>query len=261
MEEYDASYLDELRELFKNAKTEIRYRWENISGRYNQSWNTLKTVDLVDKYQRGVGFNGSEQSEFSGICSLGDSSLIECYGKYGTEGTQLSAYDICVLCSKFEHFNKPVTKALRFSNIDPSLDSSERYDPARYSIARPDFIVDAFSDAIDYREQNAYVYFITDGHYIKIGKAKSIKKRLDSMQVGNAKELKIMYAIPTNTERGATAIEGFLHNTYCNYRTRGEWYNIKWLIDTKAWENAFSVTRTDEFYEDSEEGKEVRTWR
>lgn len=235
---YGEHTVEELIEHFKNMKVSTEHEWEKMEGRYSQSWNLLETVDLTSKYKRGKGFNWKEKGTFSGICGLGDASLIECYGRY-SEGREMSAHDICVVCSKCRYYNQAKN----------DLIGRGLFDPNRHSIARTDFLEDRFEESIDHINPKAYVYFITDGQYIKIGKATDIKSRLDSMQTGNAKKLTLMYAVPLKSDRAATEVEGYLHLVYRFYRVRGEWFNIKWLIETEDWKRTFDARYVEGFSE------------
>lgn len=74
-----------------------------------------------------------------------------------------------------------------------------------------------------------FVYFIQDGKgkggYIKIGKAKNIKNRLESLQIGNPRKLTLMAAIRCKTCKEALKIEKELHHRFRKHHIRGEWYD------------------------------------
>ena len=63
------------------------------------------------------------------------------------------------------------------------------------------------------------VYFITDGHYTKIGKANNPELRLLELQTGNAKRLSIKIKID-----GGNEIERKLHKLFHRKRINGEWF-------------------------------------
>jgi|13_taG_2_1085334.scaffolds.fasta_scaffold121632_2 hypothetical protein len=63
------------------------------------------------------------------------------------------------------------------------------------------------------------VYFITDGEYIKIGKAKDPQERLNGLQTGNPKNLFIIATI-----NGDEAVEYQMHHRFKQWHHRGEWF-------------------------------------
>lgn len=71
----------------------------------------------------------------------------------------------------------------------------------------------------------SYIYIISDGEYIKIGKANDVEKRIKELQTGNPKELKIIRTIECD-EIFATRIECELHKILDKHKIRGEWYSI-----------------------------------
>lgn len=77
----------------------------------------------------------------------------------------------------------------------------------------------------------AYVYFISDGEYIKIGKANSIKNRIKSLQTGNARKLFVKFILPCEGEFVAKLLEGELHEYYASKRLEGEWFDIMNEVD------------------------------
>ncbi|MEZ2132531.1 MULTISPECIES: GIY-YIG nuclease family protein [unclassified Sinorhizobium] len=65
----------------------------------------------------------------------------------------------------------------------------------------------------------SYVYFITDGEAIKIGKANNPKSRLSGLQTSHHKPLRILALIP-----GSEETERALHWKFERHRIRGEWF-------------------------------------
>ncbi len=65
----------------------------------------------------------------------------------------------------------------------------------------------------------SYVYFITDGEAIKIGKANNPKSRLSALQTSHHKPLVILATMP-----GGEELERELHRIFDAYRLRGEWF-------------------------------------
>lgn len=72
-----------------------------------------------------------------------------------------------------------------------------------------------------------YVYFITDGQYCKIGVAKNIKKRVDSLQTNSPNELHLLKYFKTEC---AFELEKFFHDLFKTKRVLGEWYDILDLL-------------------------------
>ena len=70
------------------------------------------------------------------------------------------------------------------------------------------------------------VYFISDGEFIKIGIANSVKKRLNGLQTANARKLNILYVIRVCKPSEAHAIETKLHKYFHEQNTIGEWFSI-----------------------------------
>lgn len=65
-----------------------------------------------------------------------------------------------------------------------------------------------------------YVYFITDGEKIKIGKASNPKMRLSGLQTSHHKPLYFLAIMP-----GDESVERQLHRIFYAHRIRGEWFN------------------------------------
>lgn len=79
------------------------------------------------------------------------------------------------------------------------------------------------------------VYFITDGEFIKIGKANDPNQRLSELQTGNPKPLWIIKQI-----KGDEKQERRLHQIFKSWHHRGEWFKstpemLMKIIET-SWE-------------------------
>ena len=72
----------------------------------------------------------------------------------------------------------------------------------------------------------SYVYFITDGRYVKIGKANSIRERLATLQTGSPLPLILSYALECTTGQEACIIEKHYHSKFGTYRMCGEWFDL-----------------------------------
>ena len=71
-----------------------------------------------------------------------------------------------------------------------------------------------------------YVYFISDGEYVKIGIAGDIQSRLAGLQSGNPKPLHLLHSIECVDRIQAMALEKILHRYFGVYRMVGEWFSI-----------------------------------
>ena len=73
-----------------------------------------------------------------------------------------------------------------------------------------------------------YVYFIRSGYDkkppIKIGVAKNIERRLNSLQTANPEKLTLIASIECSSRSEAFNIESYLHNELNNRKIRGEWF-------------------------------------
>jgi hypothetical protein len=74
------------------------------------------------------------------------------------------------------------------------------------------------------------IYFITDGEYVKIGftDQNDITNRLNALQIGNARKLRLLGCI-----EGGRETESVLHNVFQGFRVRGEWFLMS-LPDNSA---------------------------
>lgn len=64
-----------------------------------------------------------------------------------------------------------------------------------------------------------FVYFITDGSAIKIGKATNVRSRLSGLQTSHHKHLRVIATMP-----GDGALERQLHGRFRQHKIRGEWF-------------------------------------
>jgi len=83
-----------------------------------------------------------------------------------------------------------------------------------------------------YRSPSVYIYFILAGNGLtKIGIAKDIKSRMDTLNTASPIELTLLfYFEPQNAKR----FEQALHNRFAHKRVRGEWFalssrDISWI--------------------------------
>ena len=72
-------------------------------------------------------------------------------------------------------------------------------------------------------ENKSYVYFITDGEYVKIGVSNNVLKRIASLQTANARVLRLL---DYKSSSDPYQLEDELHHKYRKYLVHYEWYNI-----------------------------------
>lgn len=76
------------------------------------------------------------------------------------------------------------------------------------------------------KDRTTYIYFIQAGYgSIKVGMAKSPKKRLIALQGANSKPLRLLAAFPMPDRQSARNLEQDLHKAFEHERIRGEWFN------------------------------------
>ena len=72
-----------------------------------------------------------------------------------------------------------------------------------------------------------YIYFIQAGYTgpIKIGYARNVEKRRDTMQTGNHMELKLLAKLGPYSDTQARHFERTLHKKFKRKHIRGEWFD------------------------------------
>lgn len=180
------------------------------------SWN-IKTLNPHEKYSSKKDLNGQERKAFQCICTLSYRQIVECYANIDKDMTR---EEFCARCSDCPYADKTAKRA--------SAISSNKF---------PFFIDDIVETDVD--NPSCYVYYITDGEYIKIGVAENVKKRLSHIQTGNPRPLSVICAIPVPCKSDAYALESRLHNEYAMFARCGEWFDIFNHIDRKAFSSAF----------------------
>lgn len=73
-----------------------------------------------------------------------------------------------------------------------------------------------------------FIYFVSDEENVKIGYTNNIEKRINQLQTGNAKELKLLFFI-----KGNKKVEEFLHGYFKEFHVKGEWFKINEYINEK----------------------------
>jgi hypothetical protein len=73
----------------------------------------------------------------------------------------------------------------------------------------------------------SFVYFISDGKFVKIGVAKDPKGRMQTLQTGCAEKLVLLKAVP-----GDAVTERHYHSMFAALRMRGEWFHLEGALKT-----------------------------
>lgn len=92
-----------------------------------------------------------------------------------------------------------------------------------------------------------FVYFISDGEYVKIGKSTKPNTRLSNLQVGNPRKLSILYCLEVDdsTEKELCQDpEKFFQEMFVDFKVSGEWYRLDDVL--KFILKAFCVSMIDE---------------
>ncbi len=83
-------------------------------------------------------------------------------------------------------------------------------------------------------KDSAFVYFVlnSDSNAIKIGKAKDIQKRIQSLQTVSPTKLQLLKTVQVMSEEEARILESSLHRKFALLRITGEWFRAdKELVD------------------------------
>lgn len=72
-------------------------------------------------------------------------------------------------------------------------------------------------------DPRGYVYFVSDGQYVKIGSTSDLKARIASLQTANARPLTLLKYLECK-DRFET--ERQFHDVFYNRRVNGEWFDI-----------------------------------
>lgn len=94
--------------------------------------------------------------------------------------------------------------------------------PAAAQVLREQAIARLEADLSD-KSRVGCVYFVSDGEAVKIGWCWNMPRRLEILQTGNAKELKVIKTILT---LDPPKLEAALHKKYADHHIRGEWFMI-----------------------------------
>lgn len=181
-------------------------------------------INPGDKKQRCVGFNFRESSEACNICLLGEDQIIKCYGYIHHPISTLDLMYLCGSCKYSCH------KDFSFEYL------------ARVSRIQHPYFIDDIVETVDTDEKKAgyFVYFISDGQFVKIGISNDVDKRLGDLQVGNPKPLTVLFSVPVRNKKDALELEYRLHNVYHQFARCGEWFDILNYINVEEFQKYFS---------------------
>lgn len=177
-------------------------------------------INPGDKYKRRKGCNVAEDAEFGGLCMFGSDQIISCYRNHDNF---FNADCFAVLCRDCPYVRYPLRD-------DLPLSITQQY-------RKPQFI-DKLADTC-VEKPKRWVYFITDGQFVKIGIASNVKNRLSGIQTGNPRTCSVICAIPVRDEKAARMLERALHGTYKPFSVSGEWFDILNYINVKEFADWF----------------------
>lgn len=79
------------------------------------------------------------------------------------------------------------------------------------------------------RNEECFVYFITDGDYLKIGVSKDVERRIKQLQTAHGNKLKLIRKVKCQTRDSAFKSEKWLHDMFSLYRTDNENKSSEWF--------------------------------
>lgn len=82
---------------------------------------------------------------------------------------------------------------------------------------------------------SSYVYAISDGTNVKIGKSNNPHKRRDSLQTSNSKVLYVIATFNCTNQIEAFKLEKKLHSKFSKYRLNREWFSIPMELLQAEW--------------------------
>lgn len=191
---------------------------EDLIAQPNPTYR-LETINPYYKKRRGVGLNPRENSQFSGVCTLGCDQLIECYKTLDRDCTKNDFWTLCNCCSYCNACSEDI-----------------------WASYYPLFITRI--EGVKVPDKNevvpAFVYFVTDGEFVKIGVAEDPDKRIAGIQTGNPRKLEFLALIPCESKKMAHRVEYTLHQIYRRFKKNGEWYSIHGYIQEESFRTLFN---------------------
>lgn len=236
----DPDAIERVRKLKDRAKVEDKEHYINVFYYHpeffpDEEKTTLKSLlgypghdeyehTLCPSYKRSLKKGASStQHEFEDICEFGIEGLSLCYCFDEVHADlYMCEEEMRSLCRKCDHYT------------GRGFDSW-----VLQSIYNPKIVYEKYKHYIERKNPEAYVYFITDGHYIKIGKAQDPLKRLCGIQTGNPNKCELLYLIPVKCSSWASELESYLHGKYSQYQKCGEWFDLMEKLEHEKWARAF----------------------
>lgn len=96
-------------------------------------------------------------------------------------------------------------------------------------------------------QKKYFVYVISDGTAVKVGRSDDPKRRLKGLQTGNPRSLEIVHVVEFSTELESARYEKHLHTVFASRKAHGEWFAIEpdlvkgWL----EWDREYLVGRQE----------------
>lgn len=144
--------------------------------------------------------------------------FVEEYVKNGGNGTKaaLKAYDTldyrtasAIACENFT--KKNIVEEIEKRNTDTN--SINRIIRDYYNYKKTEEYVRSIG--------TKHIYIIKSGRYYKIGIAKNVEARLQSIHTSNPNKVKVVYAKEVEKAR---EVEAHIHNVYNDFRHKLEWF-------------------------------------
>ncbi len=96
--------------------------------------------------------------------------------------------------------------------------------------------------ALAMSKKKYFCYVIQADEYVKIGFTNNISRRMDTLQTGHHRELKLLVSYPYRSADLARTKESLLHQQFVHCRVRGEWFKaapVKRFITRQKFIRAF----------------------
>lgn len=91
------------------------------------------------------------------------------------------------------------------------------------------------------KEKSTYVYAISNGRHIKIGKSDDPINRMYDMQTSNSETLSLICSYKCMNQKLGFDTEKSLHNIFHDKKARGEWFDITEQELQKEWNELNNV--------------------
>ena len=87
----------------------------------------------------------------------------------------------------------------------------------------------------DSKEPFYRVYFLTDGEYVKIGYARNVNSRINTLQTGMHRDLERLFTYPCYDKESAIKLEQYAHRLFSKHHINREWYDILKILKSENW--------------------------